>query len=174
MSMPPPEMPDDPTPVDLNKPQVPPAYPHAPAPPPQYGQQPGVYVQTPGQPGQAGPHRQAPGQPGQAGQQQNWAPPQQGYPYGAFGANPNAPYGYDPVSGISFSDKSRLIAGLLQIFLPFGIGRFYMGDTGIGVAQLLVAIFTCFAGSLWSFIDGILILVNGGTDAQGRPLRDGT
>ena len=36
----------------------------------------------------------------------------------------------------------------------------------------LVTIFTCGLGSIWGLVDGILILVNGGTDAQGRVLRD--
>jgi len=66
-----------------------------------------------------------------------------------------------------------MIAGLLQIFVPFGIGRFYTGHTGLGIAQLAVAVLTCGAGSLWSFIDGILILTGKVTDPQGRPLRDG-
>jgi TM2 domain-containing membrane protein YozV len=82
---------------------------------------------------------------------------------------PPPPYA-DP-SG--YSDKSKLVAGLLGIFLGgFGAGRFYTGHTGLAVGQLLVSIFTCFIGSIWGFIDGIMILVNGGTDAQGRPLRD--
>jgi hypothetical protein len=29
-----------------------------------------------------------------------------------------------------------------------------------------------FVGVVWSIIDGIMFLANGGTDAQGRPLRD--
>ncbi len=91
------------------------------------------------------------------------APPGMGYP------NPAAPYGYDPVSGLPLSDKSKVAAGVLQLFLgQFGIGRFYMGDTGIAVAQLL----TCGGCGIWALIDGIMILINGGTDAQGRKLRD--
>ncbi|WP_204343140.1 TM2 domain-containing protein [Micromonospora terminaliae] len=71
------------------------------------------------------------------------------------------------------SDKSKVVAGILGILLgSFGAGRFYTGHTKIAVAQLLVSLFTCFIGGIWGFIDGILILVNGGTDAQGRPLRD--
>lgn len=68
------------------------------------------------------------------------------------------------------SDRNRVVAGILQIVLPFGAGRFYTGHTGIALAQL----FTCFifVGFIWSFIDGIILLVNGGTDAQGRPLSD--
>lgn len=69
------------------------------------------------------------------------------------------------------SDKNQLAAGILQILLPFGIGRFYTGHTGIGLAQLLTA--PLFIGVVWSWIDGILFLVNGGTDADGRPLQSG-
>ena len=76
------------------------------------------------------------------------------------------------MTGIPFSDKSKVVAGLLQIFLPFGIGRFYIGDTKIGVLQLLVAIFTCGIGGLWSLIDGIIILATDSKDAQGYMLRN--
>ncbi|NES16518.1 TM2 domain-containing protein [Micromonospora sp. PPF5-17] len=71
------------------------------------------------------------------------------------------------------SDKSKVVAGILQILLGgFGVGRFYMGDTKTGVIQLVVTIVTCGLGGIWGLIDGILILVNGGVDGQGRPLRD--
>lgn len=71
------------------------------------------------------------------------------------------------------SDKSKVVAGILQILLGgFGVGRFYIGDTKTGVIQLVVTLVTCGLGSIWGLIDGILILVNGGVDAQGRPLRD--
>jgi hypothetical protein len=68
-----------------------------------------------------------------------------------------------------YSDRSRVAAGVLQIFLPFGIGRFYTGHTGIAVAQLCTSFL--FIGVIWSIIDGVLMLANGGTDADGRPLR---
>lgn len=74
--------------------------------------------------------------------------------------------------GRPLSDKSKVVAGLLQILLPFGVGRMYAGDAGTGVAQLIVAVVTCGIGSLWSLIDGIIILAQGGTDGQGRQLRD--
>ncbi|SCG17099.1 TM2 domain-containing protein [Micromonospora echinofusca] len=81
---------------------------------------------------------------------------------------PNQP-GYP--SGVS--DKSKVVAGVLQIVLgTFGIGRFYMGDTKTGVIQLIVSLVTCGIGGIWGFVDGILILINGGVDGQGRPLRD--
>jgi TM2 domain-containing membrane protein YozV len=80
---------------------------------------------------------------------------------------------YQPGYPTGVSDKSKLVAGLLGIFLGgFGVGRFYMGDTKTGVLQLVVTLVTCGFGSLWGLIDGILILVNGGVDGQGRPLRD--
>jgi TM2 domain-containing membrane protein YozV len=82
-----------------------------------------------------------------------------------------APYGVHPVLGIPYSDKSKIIAGLLQILVPLGIGRFYIGVTRTGTIQLLVTIFTCGIGSLWPFIDGIIILVGDSRDPQGRLLR---
>ncbi|GAA4369969.1 TM2 domain-containing protein [Nocardioides caricicola] len=100
--------------------------------------------------------------------------PQGGYapPAGGFAApNPAAPYGVHPVTGVPYSDKTKLVAGLLQILIPLGIGRFYIGDTKTGVWQLVVTILTCGIGALWPFIDGIMILATDSKDAQGRPLR---
>lgn len=94
-------------------------------------------------------------------------PPQYGYP-----VNPAAPWGVHPVLGIPYSDKQKLVVGLLQILVPLGIGRMVIGHTGLGVAQLLVTVLTCGIGGLWPLIDGILILVNDDVrDSQGRPLR---
>jgi TM2 domain-containing membrane protein YozV len=91
--------------------------------------------------------------------------PPAGYPGGGYPA-------YDPATGLPWSDKSRIVAGILQIFLGgFGVGRFYTGHTQTAVLQLVVTLITCGLGSIWGLIDGILILVNGGTDAQGRALR---
>lgn len=71
------------------------------------------------------------------------------------------------------SDKSKIVAGVLQIVLgSFGVGRFYMGHTKIGVLQLIVTLVTCGIGGIWGIVDGVLILVKGGVDGQGRPLRD--
>jgi TM2 domain-containing membrane protein YozV len=79
-----------------------------------------------------------------------------------------APYGYDP-QGRQYSDKSKIVAGLLQIFLgTLGIGRFYVGSVGVGVAQLL----TCGGLGFWALIDGVMFLVsNDRADKQGRVLR---
>lgn len=71
--------------------------------------------------------------------------------------------------------KSRLVAGLLGLFVGgFGVHRFYLGYTGIAVAQILVTFFTCGVGALWGFIEGIAIIANAGitTDATGRPLKE--
>jgi TM2 domain-containing membrane protein YozV len=70
------------------------------------------------------------------------------------------------------SPSSRVLAGILQIFLP-GVGRMYLGYTAIGVLQLVLTLCTFGMLWLWPFIDGILILA--GTvkyDGYGRLLRD--
>ncbi|MCF6390581.1 TM2 domain-containing protein [Mycobacterium sp. MBM] len=98
-------------------------------------------------------------------------------PPGAY-YDPLAPYGRHPMTGAPYSDKSKVIAGLLQLLGLFGIlgiGRFYLGYTGLGVAQLLVGLFTCGIGAvIWGLIDAILLLTDKVRDPQGRPLRDGT
>jgi TM2 domain-containing membrane protein YozV len=106
-------------------------------------------------------------------------PPQQYSQYPSPGPyyDPGAPFGRHPVTGQPYSDKSKTIAGLLQLLSLIGIGgigRFYMGDIGMGVAQLLVGWFTCGIGLIWSIVDAILIFADKVHDQQGRPLRDGT
>ena len=77
--------------------------------------------------------------------------------------------------------KSKMAAGLLGIFLGWlGVHRFYLGYTGIAVAQQvlgLLGVVTCGittgAASIWGLIEGILILTGSiNRDASGRPLRD--
>ncbi len=70
--------------------------------------------------------------------------------------------------------KSKLAAGLLGIFLGgFGVPRFYLGYTGLGVVQIIVTLVTCGIGAIWGFIEGILVLTGSiNKDAQGRPLRE--
>lgn len=70
------------------------------------------------------------------------------------------------------SGKSKTVAGVLQILLPFGIGRFYTGHTGLALAQLFVTLLTLGMGAIWPFIDGIVLLATGGVDGDGRRLRD--
>lgn len=99
-----------------------------------------------------------------------------GYP-GAY-MDPMAPYGRHPVTGEPFSEKSKVVAGLLQLLGLFGlvgIGRIYMGYTKLGVIQLIVGIVTCTLGAIiWGIIDAVLILTDKVRDPEGRPLRDGT
>ncbi|WP_133912798.1 TM2 domain-containing protein [Streptomyces sp. NBC_00582] len=124
---------------------------------------------TPQPGGQPGPY----GYP-QQGQPQPGYPPQAGYPApgyvppGTFTGDPNAPYGYDPY-GRPYSDKSKIVAGILQLTLgTLGVGRFYIGHVGIGLAQL----FTCGGLGIWALIDGIMLLTgNNTTDGNGRVLR---
>ncbi len=70
--------------------------------------------------------------------------------------------------------KSKLAAGLLGIFIGgLGIHRFYLGFTGIGVAQIVVTFVTCGFGAIWGFIEGILILTGSiDRDANDQPLKD--
>ena len=80
--------------------------------------------------------------------------------------------GYSIPSKPAAGAKSKLTAGLLGIFLGgLGIHNFYLGFTGKAVAQIVVSVFTCGAGSLWGFIEGILILCgNMNKDAEGNLL----
>lgn len=113
-------------------------------------------------------------------------PPPPGYPYGHSPYpqypspgpyfDPAAPFGRHPVTGQPLSDKSKTAAGLLQLLSLIGvggIGRLYIGDIGVGVAQLLVGWLTCGIGLIWSIVDAVLILADKVPDPQGRPLRDG-
>jgi TM2 domain-containing membrane protein YozV len=123
---------------------------------------------------------------------QDYAPP--GYPQGAYAApvpaygqpgygqpgyGPGYPppgYGHpgiDPATGLPLSDKSRVVAGVLQLVLGgFGAGRFYTGHTSMAIAQIAVTWLTCGLGGIWPLVDGIMILVQQEqTDAQGRVLR---
>jgi TM2 domain-containing membrane protein YozV len=85
----------------------------------------------------------------------------------------NAPFGIDPATGMPYSDKQKMMAGLLQIFLGgFGAGRFYTGHYGLAIAQIAVTWITCGIGVIWPIIDGVMMLTGKVTDAQGRPLRD--
>ena len=81
--------------------------------------------------------------------------------------------GQQPVPA-GVEQKSKLVAGLLQIFLgSFGVGRFYLGYTGIAIGQIAATWLTCGLGAIWPLIDGIMILTGSvKTDAKGIPLKD--
>ena len=117
------------------------------------------------------------------------APAAQPYSGAPYGGVPYANAGVDPVSGRPLSDKSKVVAGLLQLLVGgFAVGRFYTGHVGMALGPLAAGwgvffvlgclgwVFPpfwliCWAGFAWPFIDGIVLLVQGGTDAQGRVLR---
>lgn len=135
----------------------------------------------PGDPGQQPPPPPPPNAAqGHAPQQPGWgqAPPQQGWAqpgqpaYGApmpFGApDPAAPFGRHPMTGEPYGEKSKIIAGVLQLLIgTLGIGRFYTGHTGMAIGQL------CTLGGcgIWALIDGIMLLVTDSRDSDGRLLR---
>ncbi len=174
----------------------PPTYPQSPvypqSEPPTYPQSP-VYPQPPSPAYPQQPYSSPP-----AGYQQPYSSPPAGYqplppPYQpAAYAPPMIGYGYDPATGQAYSDKSKVVAGLLQLLPGFffglgGIGRLYAGNTALGVVQLVCSVvgwiafwcgfalfvpFVVFAATwLWAVIDGIVLLAGRPTDAQGRPLR---
>jgi predicted Zn finger-like uncharacterized protein len=65
------------------------------------------------------------------------------------------------------STRSRLVAGLLGIFLgPLGTHRFYLGYWVLGLAMLA----TAGGCGIWSLIDAILIFLGKVPDADGRRL----
>jgi TM2 domain-containing membrane protein YozV len=99
---------------------------------------------------------------------------------------------YEPGTGWPYSDKSRVVAGLLQLLPAFffclgGVGRLYAGQTALGTIQLvssitawimLVCLFwliipiLLFGGVwLWGVIDGVIMLAGRPVDGYGRPLR---
>lgn len=142
--------------------------------PPQWGHSQPTSGPGHGQPGFPVSGPVYPSEAGYPSPYQQPAHPVSGYP--AYPAQPGHPAGfapqYDPY-GRPLSDKSKVVAGILGITLGgLGAGRFYTGHTGIAVAQLIVSLATCGLGTFWGVIDGVLLLINGGTDAQGRVLRN--
>jgi TM2 domain-containing membrane protein YozV len=122
-----------------------------------------------------------------------YGPPNYGPPNFGAGA-PMAGFGaaaYDP-SGQPLSDKSKVVAGLLQLILGAlftlgGVGRLYAGNTTIGIVQIVatvVAWASFWCGFLlvlpffitaviwvWFVVDGIVMLAGRPVDGQGRLLR---
>jgi len=123
------------------------------------GGAPGGYAPPPG--GYAPP----PGAPGGFG---GPAQPPMGAPAPAYGPTP----GFGPAPGMGspggVSSKDQGTAFLLSYFLGvYGADRFYLGQTGLGIAKLL----TCGGLGIWAIIDLIMIGMGKMKDAQGLPLR---
>lgn len=69
---------------------------------------------------------------------------------------------------VGYPNKSQSTLFLLSYFLGmFGADRFYLGQTGLGIAKLL----TCGGFGIWSLIDMILIGMGRFRDAEGNSLR---
>lgn len=67
-----------------------------------------------------------------------------------------------------FSNRDWLTAVLLSFFVGyFGIDRFYLGYTALGVLKLI----TLGLCGIWALIDLILIIMNNLNDVDGLPLR---
>ena len=129
------------------------------------------------------PYSPPPQQPGYPPPGQHYGPPPGQYPpplgqYPPAYMDPAAPYGRHPMTGEPLSEKSKVVGGLLQLLGLLGlvgIGRIYLGYTGLGIAQLVVGLITCGIGAvIWGIIDAVRILTDKVRDPEGRPLRDGT
>ena len=67
-----------------------------------------------------------------------------------------------------FSQREFLPTLLISFFLgTFGIDRFYLGYTALGVLKLI----TCGGCGIWTIIDFVLIAVDKLPDSTGLPLR---
>lgn len=67
-----------------------------------------------------------------------------------------------------YSQKEWLTTALLSWLVgSFGVDRFYLGYTGLGIAKLL----TCGGLGIWSIVDLVLVLLRKVPDSDGRPLR---
>jgi TM2 domain-containing membrane protein YozV len=92
--------------------------------------------------------------------------PMPGAPASGPVRDPNAP----------MSDKSKMTAGLLGIFLGgFGVHNFYLGYTNKAVIQIVVTVFTCGLGALWGLYEGIMIITGNEAfqyDSDGRRLTE--
>ena len=100
-----------------------------------------------------------------------------GYAYPASQATQQQP-------GYGYAQKSKIVAGLLGLFLgTLGVHNFYLGYTGKAVAQLLLTLIGWIIligpiiSGIWALIEAVLILCssygsNWHRDGRGQELQD--
>ncbi len=89
----------------------------------------------------------------------------------------------NPAAAPGQEQKSKVTAGILALFLGFGIYNFYLGYTGKAVTQLildivgillsvvLIGFFIVIGVSIWQLVEGIMILTGKiDRDGKGIPL----
>ncbi|MDZ7786172.1 MAG: TM2 domain-containing protein [Candidatus Saccharibacteria bacterium] len=106
-------------------------------------------------------------QPGFVRPQQ--APSQPAQPQPQVSQQPNAQA--QPMQGnaVAAGQKDYLATWLLSYFLGiFGVDRFYLGYTGLGVLKLI----TLGGCGLWALIDWVLVFAGVMKDSEGRPMKD--
>lgn len=103
----------------------------------------------------------------------NYNNPQQTYyaPNGQPQYGQNYAQPYDPPQGT----KSRIAAGVLAIlFGVFGVHNFYIGKTGLGIAQLAITVCSCgtlaIVSEIWGIIEGVRLL-QGTIDTDGYGMK---
>lgn len=96
-------------------------------------------------------------------------PPGGGWSGGPPGyGGPMAYAGQQPGAMVQYSQKDQGTAFILAMFLgTFGVDRFYMGQTGLGLLKL----FTCGGLGIWNLVDVIMIGIGSARDESGLLLR---
>ncbi len=87
------------------------------------------------------------------------------------GVPPMQPYAQMAADGYSW--RNRWVAGALGVLLgAFGVHRFYLGHTGIGIIMVIVCVLSFGTiSSVWGLIEGILCFCGAIRDVDGLPLR---
>lgn len=83
-------------------------------------------------------------------------------------APPVAPPPYAQQAPLAPGERDWLTLLLLAVFVGmFGVDRFYLGQTGLGILKI-VATLACGVGLIWWIVDVILIATNTLKDVNGR------